>query len=83
MRRLPRKPNKRQQLIIEAVKDFFGKMNAEEKKSATKIALWLMNRKRWLEPLTENEIEDMKLIKSNIGDKTYQEALLKLHSEAL
>ncbi|MFC1789487.1 hypothetical protein ACFLYY_00745 [Patescibacteria group bacterium] len=65
MRRLPKKPNERQKLIVEAVKEFFGEMNPEEKKSATRLSLWLMNRRKEL-VLTEDEVEIGKIVKKNI-----------------
>jgi len=65
MRRLPIKPNEKQKLIIEAVKDYFGEMPTEEKKSATKIALWLLNRRRGL-VLTEEEVEIKEMIGGNL-----------------
>ena len=74
MRRLPRKRNSRQNLIIEAVKDYFGEMNDEEKKSATKISLWLMNRKKGV-VLSEEEKEIKEVIKQNLKDKLYVSSL--------
>ena len=75
MGKLPRKRNKRQNLIVNAVWDYFGKMNAEEKKSATKISLWLMGRKKRLEPLTEEERGALERIQANFQDKTYASLL--------
>ena len=75
MRRLPRKRNKRQDLIIRAVEDYFGEANAGEKKSITKIALWLMGRKKRLEPLTEEERGALERIRVNLQDKTYASLL--------
>jgi len=74
MRRLPRKPNPKQNLIIKAVRDYFGEANSEEKKSATKISLWLMGRKK-RNPLTEEEKEIMETIKMNLQDKVYAPGL--------
>ena len=70
MRKLSRKPDERQKLIIEAVKDYFGEVNAEERKSITKIALWLMGRRK-RNSLTEEEKEIKETIKANLQDKVY------------
>jgi len=70
MRRLPRKRNSRQNLIIEAVKDYFGDTNPKERKSIIKIALYLMGRKK-RNPLTGEEKEIMETIKINLKDKVY------------
>ena len=67
MRRLPIKRNQKQNLIIKAVRDYFGRTNPEEKKSATKIALVLMNRKKGV-VLTEEEREIRELVKRNLPD---------------
>ena len=74
MRRLPRKPNPRQNLIIQAVKDYFGDTNLEEKKSATRISLWLMNRKKGI-VLSEEERDILEVIKINLKDKVYVSSL--------
>lgn len=71
MRKLPRKLNERQKLILEAVKDYFGEVNPEERKSITKIALWIMKRRKRLEPLMEEEKEALERIQVNLQDKTY------------
>jgi len=65
MRRLPTRPSKRQKIIIEAVNDFFGERNQEEKKSATKIALWLMGRRKGV-VLTEEEEGIKEAVKNNL-----------------
>lgn len=65
MRRLPKKRNPRHSLIIEAVQDFYGK---RESKSITKLSLWLMKRRKGLEPLTEEEIGDLECIQMNLSD---------------
>jgi len=70
MRRLPRKRNQKQNLIIKAVGDYFGKANPEEKKSATKISLWLMNRRKGV-VLDEEEKGILGVIKTNLKDKVY------------
>ena len=70
MRKLPRKLNEKQKLILEAVKDYFGETNSEERKSITKIALWLMGRRK-RNPLTEEEKEIKETIKANLQDKVY------------
>ena len=76
MRRLPIKPTFKQKLIIEAVKDYFGEIKGEEKKSVTKIALWLMNRKKGV-VLTEEEQEILEMVKMNLADKLYREEIKK------
>ena len=47
-----------------------GKKAAEETKSAKKIALWIMQRKKGIS-LTEKEKSDLWAIKNNLVDKTY------------
>ena len=74
MRRLPRKRNPKQNSIIEAVRDFFGGINPEEKKSAIKISLWLMNRKKGV-VLSEEERDILEVVKTNLKDKTYTSSL--------
>ena len=74
MRRLPRKRNQKQNLIIRGVEDYFGEANAEEKKSATRISLWLMNRRRGV-VLSEEEKGVLEVIKANLKDKTYVSSL--------
>ena len=74
MRRLPRKRNQKQNLIIKAVEDYFGEANSEEKKSATKISLWLMNRKKGV-VLGEEERDILEVIKINLKDKVYVSSL--------
>ena len=74
MRRLPKKRSKKQNLIIKAVEDYFGEMNPEEKKSTTKISLWLMNRKKGV-VLSEEERDILEVIKINLKDKTYTSLL--------
>lgn len=76
MRLLPRKRSKGQNLIIEATKDFFGEANPEERKSITKIALWIMKRRTRLEPLDEEEKEALWYIKQNLQDKVYTSTFL-------
>ena len=75
MRRLPIKRTKKQKLIIEAVRDYFGEANPEERKSIVKIALWLMRRKRRLPELTEEEKEAVSVIQANLLDKNYRASL--------
>ena len=65
MRRLPKKQSQRQVQIIQAVKEFFGEINPEEKKSSTKIALWLMGRRKGVS-LTEKEIDIAWMVKQNM-----------------
>ena len=75
MRRLPRKRTEKQNLIIRAVKDYFGEANAEEKKLIVKIALWLMGRRRKLRPLTEKEEGVLERIRENLRDEIYLSSL--------
>jgi len=74
MRRLPIKRTTRHNLIIKAVKDYFGEINDEEKKSVTKISLWLMGRKKGV-VLSDEEGEIKEIIKVNLQDKVYASAL--------
>jgi hypothetical protein len=67
MRRLPIKRSLKQKIIIRTVEDYFGKANPKERKSATKIALVLMGRKKGV-VLSEEEKEDLRLIKENLND---------------
>ena len=71
MRNLPHKPTFKQKLIIEAVRDYFGEVNKEERQSVAKIALWLMGRKKGI-VLTEEEQEILEMIKVNLADKVYR-----------
>lgn len=73
-RRLPRKPNERQKFIIMGVQDFFGEQNPEEKKSALRISLWLMGRRRGV-ALTEEEQPIAQCIRGNLADDVYFRAL--------
>lgn len=75
MRNLPYKPTEKQKLIMEAVKDYFGEINAEEQKSARKIAIWLMGRKRGI-VLTKEEEEIRDLVRINLQDKVYVQELV-------
>lgn len=70
MRRLPQKRSPKQKLIIKVAEDYFGEMNPEEKKSAVKISLWLMNRKKGIS-LTDEEKEIKETIRPNLQDKVY------------
>ena len=74
MRNLPHKLSFKQKLIIEAVRDYFGEIKGEEKKSVTKIALWLMGRKKG-NVLMEEEQEILEMIKLNLADKVYRREL--------
>ena len=74
MRHLPRKRNQKQNLIIKAVGDYFGKANPEEKKSATKISLWLMNRRKGV-VLSEEEKDIVEVVKISLKDKVYVSSL--------
>ena len=69
MRRLPRKLSEKQKTIIKEVNDYFGEMNPDERKSATKIALVLMNRKRGI-VLTEEEDGIREVVKNNLQAMT-------------
>lgn len=75
MRNLPYKPTEKQKLIIEAVKDYFGEINTEEQKSARKISLWLMGKRRGID-LTEEEKEIMETMRTNLQDKVYASGLV-------
>jgi len=70
MRNLPYKPTEKQKLMMEAVNDYFGEINAEEQKSARKISLWLMGKRRGVD-LTEEEKEISGTIRTNLSDKPY------------
>lgn len=74
MRRLPNKRTEKHNLIIETVEDYFGEANLQEKKSITKIALWLINRRKGVF-LTEEEGGIKETIKVNLQDKVYTSAL--------
>ena len=74
MRKLPSKPSLKQRLIIEAVRDYFGETNLEEKRFITKIALWLMGRKKGIS-LTEEEEEALERIRENLKDGLYVSSL--------
>jgi|SRR3989338_3462189 len=75
MRNLPYKPTEKQKLIMEAVKDYFGEINTEEQKSARKISLWLMGRKKRIS-LTEEEEKIKELVRTNLQDKVYSSELV-------
>lgn len=67
MRRLPTNRSKRQTEVIDEVFDWFGKaITPEEKKSAVRIALWIMKRKKGIE-LNEEEREIEWMVKKNMG----------------
>lgn len=75
-RTLPRKPTKKQQLIIRATADYFGLPDKYREKisvrqSIVKISLWLMGRKVRNE-LNKDEKEAMEMIKINLEDETYR-----------
>jgi len=74
MRRLPNKRTEKHNLIIKAVKDYFGEANLQERKSITKVALWLINRRKGVS-LTEEEEEIKETIKVNLQDEVYVSAL--------
>ena len=65
-----KKLNQRQELIVGVIRDYFGKADSEEKKSATKILLWLMRRKKGI-VLTDEEKEVLEVIRKNLQDKSY------------
>lgn len=72
MRQLPKKPNKRQKLIIRAVADYYGTgINNQEKSGSKAIALFLMGRKARLQPISVEQKSDMWAIKINLDDQTY------------
>ena len=71
MRHLPNNKTQKQNTIITACFDYYGLgKNAEEIKSAKKIALWIMGRKKGI-ALTEQEESDLWAIKTNLSDETY------------
>lgn len=74
MRRLPNKRTEKHNLIIKAVEDYFGEANPQEKKSITKIALWLINRRKGVS-LIEGEEEIKETIKVNLQDGAYSSVL--------
>ena len=76
MRKLPTNRTLRQKTIIEACYDFYGLGGISKyKKSADKIALWIMNRKRGLDKLTEQETNDLWHIKQNLTDIIYKKGI--------
>jgi len=76
MRRLPKKLSLRQNLIVEATKDFLGDDRPVKKfqRKLTNIALWLMNRRKGIK-LNEDEQDAVWHIRQNLKDDTYREAL--------
>jgi hypothetical protein len=77
MRNLPKKPNEKQKIIIQSVKDYYGSGATPKEISDSKvIALFLMNRKARLQPMTEEQKSDMWAIKENLFDKVYCQSLL-------
>lgn len=75
MRHLPNNKSPKQNIIISACFDYYGpEINAEETKSAKKIALWTMGRKKGIS-LTEQESSDLWAVKINLADEIYVEAL--------
>ena len=75
MRQLPTKRTTKQKIIIAACFDYFGPgISPEDKKSAKKIALWAMNRKRGVN-LLEQEMSDVWAVKTNLGDPVYTKSL--------
>lgn len=75
MRKLPSKRSLKQNRILSAVYDYYGsEMTTKEKQQANQIAIYLMGRKRGVN-LSEEQKSDMWVIKKNLGDKVYCEAL--------
>jgi len=75
MRQLPTKRTAKQNIIIKASFDYFGTgISKEEEKSAKKIALWAMNRKKRIN-LTEEENSGLWAVKTNLDDPTYAKSL--------
>lgn len=70
MRKFPINKNPKQIRIIKATEDFFGQANREDKVSVTKIAAWLMNRRKRNE-LNEKEMRIMELVQNNLADSAY------------
>jgi len=75
MRHLPNNKSPKQNIIINACFDYYGtETTAEETKSAKKIALWVMGRKKGIS-LTEEEKSALWAIKNNLADRVYAEGL--------
>jgi hypothetical protein len=73
-RTLPKNKSNKQRLIIKAVYDYFGNMTSEEEKRANQMALWLMNRRRGVNILSE-EHRHLQDIRTNLEDKIYVASL--------
>ncbi|MDP3093615.1 MAG: hypothetical protein Q8N16_02515 [bacterium] len=71
MRRLPRKPSQRQDRIIQAVEEWFGKMNPAEKKASVRISLFLMGRRKGIE-LAEEEKDMTWYVSQNLASESHQ-----------
>lgn len=72
-RLLPRKPSQRQKLVIKATEDFFNQKPSQNP-SITKIALFLMGRRKGLKLLSEEE-ETTWRIRNNLQDRIYRDSL--------
>lgn len=71
MRKLPFKKSPRQELLIQAVFDFYGEgLRKKKYRRAKEMALYLMGRRKGIE-LDKKQKEDMWYIKGNLSDKTY------------
>lgn len=72
MRLLPKKRSQSQNLIIWGTFDYYGTgMNKKDIIDARNVALFIMNRKKWLTPLTEEQKSDVNAIKENLKDELY------------
>ncbi len=77
MRHLPNNKSPKQNVIVNACFDYYGTgATAEEAKSAKKIALWIMGRKKGI-VLTEEERSNLWAIKINLADNVYVESLAR------
>lgn len=75
MRHLPKTKTQKQKIIIQACLDYYGSgASIEDKKSTTKIALWIMNRKKGVN-LSEQEMSDVWAVKANLNDPIYAKSL--------
>ena len=71
MRNLPKKPNPKQTLIIEATRDYFGNGWPNKlQRSITNVSLWLMQRRKGI-ILNDEEKEAVWCIAINLKDKVY------------
>jgi hypothetical protein len=74
MRIIPRKPNNQQKLVIRACEDFFAK-RVGESRIVSKVALFIMGRKKRLGALAPEEEEAVWYVRQNLQDPTYRKSL--------